>query len=392
MNSNFKKFMAIALTASLLSGCNIVVDSGSSSTDDNSSVSQQSTSENTNSAEGTGIATPPVSAPESSSTESATSSAESSTSTASEPVEPVDPNADPNEGEMSDTVLVMGDGRGLVCFYGNNAGAERYASYLNQYKQKLGDSVNVYTLTAPTAGTYYMPDKYKKSLNVSDEKAVIAHIGKNLNGVTNVDVCEKLGQHKDEHIFSSTDHHWQQLGAYYAAEEFAKAAGVQFADLSTYQKVVLDGYVGTLYGYSKENPKIKNNPEEFVYYIPSAATTVTNYPVDNLTTGKSVPLLTDVSSWQPVSWYLVFGTDDIVRHIKTDTANGRKLMIVKDSYGNAVVPNLVGSFEEIWVTDMRYFKGSVTDFAKENGITDLLFVMNSFSATGGNQNKLPTIM
>lgn len=293
---------------------------------------------------------------------------------------------------MSDTVLVMGDGRGLVCFYGNNSGAERYASYLNKFKEKLGDDVNVYTLVAPTAGTYYMPDKYKKSLNVSDEKKVIAHISESLVGVTNVEVCDVLGEHKDEHIYSSTDHHWQQLGAYYAAQEFAKAAGVPFADLSKYEKVVKEGYVGTLYGYSKENPKIRDNPEEFVYYIPPVETTVTNYSINNLSAGKNVPLLTNIEGWAPVSWYLVFGTDDIVRQIQTPVKNGRKLLVVKDSYGNALVPNLTSSFEEIWVTDMRYFNGSITEFAKEKGITDLLFTMNSFSACGSNQNKLPTIL
>lgn len=381
MKNTFKRALALTLTASLLSGCNIVVDTGSESVN-GELISQSGSSESTAEPSSSVDSEPQTPVSSSSSTEEVSSS--SSTV--------VDPDADPNEGEMSDTVLVMGNGRGLVCFYGTNAGAERYANYLNAYKEKLGGSVNVYTLVAPTAGTYYMPDKYKKSLNVSDEKAIIAHIGSCLNGVTNVDVCEKLEQHKDEHIFSSTDHHWQQLGAYYAAEEFAKAAGVPFADLSTYEKVTLEGYIGTLYGYSKENQKIKDNPEEFVYYIPSAATTVTNYPVNNLSAGTNVPLLTNINGWATVSWYLVFGTDDIVRHIQTDANNGRKLLIVKDSYGNALVPNLVGSFEEIWVTDMRYFKGSLTDFAKENGITDLLFTMNSFSATGVNQNNLPNIM
>lgn len=380
MKNSFKSIFALALTASLLSGCNIVVDGGESSDTTSDGTSQTDASTSVDS-----------SASNDSSTESTTSSPDSSTESSSEPA-PVDPNADPNKGEMSDKVFVMGDGRGIVCFYGTDAGAERYAGTLNQYKEKLGDSVKVYSLVSPTAGTYYLPDIYKKAQSVSDEKKVIAHINENLNGVIGVDVCQTFEDHKDEHIFSSTDHHWQQLGAYYAAEQFAKAAGVPFKDLSEYEKVVMEGYVGTLYGYSGENPKIRDNPEEFVYYIPPVQTTVTQYPVSDLTAGTTVPLLTNIKGWTPVSWYLVFGTDDVVRHIQTETQNGRKLMIVKDSYGNALVPNLTGSFEEIWVADMRYFKGSVTEFAKEKGITDLLFTMNSFSAVGSNQNNLPTIM
>lgn len=380
MKHSFRSVFALTLTASLLGGCNIVTDNGESSAPTYVGDNSQSDTDSSNGTTGT-TETSSQSSPESSSTSEESSSSSSATS-APEP---------DYEGEMSGTVFIV-NGRGMACFYGNNAGAERYAGEVNQFKEKLGDSVNVYSLVSPTSCTYYMPDKYKKSEGVTDEKAVIAHINECLNGVTGVDVCQTFEDHKDEHIFSSTDHHWQQLGAYYAAEQFAKAAGVPFRDISEYEKVVKEGYVGTLYGYSGENPAILNNPEEFVYYVPPVQTTVTQYSVDDLSTGKTVPLLTNIEGWATVSWYLVFGTDDVVRHIETETHNGRKLMIIKDSYGNALVPNLTSSFEEIWVADMRYFKGSVTDFVKEKGVTDLLFTMNSFSAVGGNDKKLPGIL
>ncbi len=382
MNQSFKSVLALALAASLLSGCNIVVDNSESS---------EPTSGGTSQTDANSSSEPASSAPTGDSSAGTSSPAEGSSSLETQ-TPPADPDADPNKGEMSDKVFVLGDGRGIVCFYGTESGAERYAGTLNQYKEKLGDSVNVYSLVSPTAGTYYMPEIYKKAQSVSDEKKVIAHINENLTGVIGVDVCQTLEDHKDEHIFSKTDHHWQQLGAYYAAEQFAKAADVPFKDLSEYEKVVMEGYVGTLYGYSGENPKIRDNPEEFVYYIPPVQTTVTEYPVTDPGAETTVPLLTNVEGWNNSSWYAVFGRDDVVRHIRTETKNGRKLMVIKDSYGNALIPNLTGSFEEIWVADMRYFQGSVSELIKENGVTDLLFAMNSFSAVGGNDKKLPGIM
>ena len=63
---------------------------------------------------------------------------------------------------------------------------------------------------------------------------------------------------------------------------------------------------------------------------------------------------------------------------------GRKLAIVKDSYGNALVPCLTGSFEDIYVVDARYFEVNAISQFTEWGITDLLFAMNTFSATGSN--------
>ena len=44
------------------------------------------------------------------------------------------------------------------------------------------------------------------------------------SGITSVDICPVLKQHTEENIYCRTDHHWQPLGAYYAAKTFAEAA------------------------------------------------------------------------------------------------------------------------------------------------------------------------
>ena len=74
------------------------------------------------------------------------------------------------------------------------------------------------------------------------------------------------------------------------------------------------------------------------------------------------------------------GGDAKVVKVSTDTGNGRKLAIFKDSFGNALPPFLMGSFEEIYVIDMRYFTHNVIDFLTENGVTDVLFANNAFHA------------
>lgn len=95
---------------------------------------------------------------------------------------------------------------------------------------------------------------------------------------------------------------------------------------------------------------------------------------------------------EPVSWYLVFmGGDEKITHVKTDVTNKRTLVIVKDSYGNALVPYLTQSFSDIYVIDMRYFDLNAVSFMQQVGATDVLFAMNTFSATGGNSECLETI-
>lgn len=304
---------------------------------------------------------------------------------ATEPTE--DPLDDPNiDGEMSNNILVYNN-RGIMLYGGSYDNGELYAQYVNAFKSDLGD-VNVYSMVCPTPVSYYLPKKYS-DLSASEEDN-IKNINEYLDGVTPVDAYNALKAHKDEDIFKRTDHHWSQLGAYYAAEEFAKTAGVPYASLSKYEKVTKHGYVGTLYGYSQDTDLL-NNPEDFTYYIPQNTYTATYYSTD-MTDEYEGNLLISLDNVDPVSWYLVFmGTDAVVTHVHTDVGNGRKLAIVKDSYGNALVPCLTGSFEDIYVIDMRYFEVNAVAQMQEWGVTDLLFAMNTFSATGSNFECIDTI-
>ena len=65
---------------------------------------------------------------------------------------------------------------------------------------------------------------------------------------------------------------------------------------------------------------------------------------------------------------------------------------MKDSYGNAEIPFYTGSFEEIYVTDMRYFDCNLVNFIQDRGVTDVLFSMCSYSVVGTNANGLSTLI
>ena len=49
-----------------------------------------------------------------------------------------------------------------------------------------------------------------------------------------------------------------------------------------------------------------------------------------------------------------------------------KLLLIKDSYGNTFSQFPVEDYAEVHVLDLRFFKGDVTEYAKENDITDAL--------------------
>jgi len=296
------------------------------------------------------------------------------------------------DGEMSGTVFVLGDGRGLVLFNGSYSSGQHYAETVNEYKKKLGENVNVFSMVVPTAVSFYLPEKYSDWS--ASEWDHIDNINNYLDGVIPVDAYTELAKHTDEEIYLRTDNHWQSLGAYYAAREFAKTALVDFPELNedNYEFISRDGYVGTLYGYSDEDQRIKDNPETFTYYKPKTEYTTDyyDYALEYQYTGA---LMLDTENLETVSWYLVNMCGDMYSvHVKTKVKNSRKLLIVKDSYGDALPAFLTSSFEDIWVVDMRFFEKSIIDLCKSEGITDVLFAMNALSAAGTEQENLVNIM
>lgn len=389
-----KKTISMLVTAALilaLAGCNGDKTSGSSSTGGSEPVSSGGSS--TGNSESTGSVSTPDSSSEKSGTPSSSdnsdSAPESTGGSSSESTSVEKPETDPKNqgGEMSGSVLVLDDGRAIDLYGGGYERGQNYAETLNQLKTLVGDQVNVFSLVAPTAVSFYLPDDL--SYMAGSEWDNIDHLNSFFDGIIPVDAYTELSKHVNEDIYFRTDHHWQPLGAYYAAQAFANIAQVPFAPLSDYETIAMEGYVGTMYGYSNENQLVKNNPDVFTYYKPKNEYTVTYYTQSLTDPYEAGLFLKSLEDTPVVSWYLVcMGGDDEVAHVHTNVSNGRKLVIVKDSYGNAVVPCLTNSFEDIWVVDMRYFEGSISQLVKDEGLTDVLFCMNSFSATGDNQYKL----
>lgn len=283
-----------------------------------------------------------------------------------------------------DNIMIINKGtsevRAMELYGGGFDNGKKYAQILNRYKSDLSEAldgrVNVYAMCIPMAVAYYLPSEYKdQSASIPDN---ILNIYSNLDGVVSVDVYGALKGHTDEYIYSRTDHHWQPLGAYYAAEEFAKQAMVDFAPLSSYEKKTKTDFVGTLYGHSGE-AELEKNPDKFIYYVPQNDYTTYNY---NSSLGGKVQgyLLHEYASGAN-TYSMFLGNDNIVAQIDTDVKNGRTLVVFKDSFGNALIPFLVGSFEHIYVVDYRYCDFNAVDFCVENGATDVLFATSLFSCT-----------
>ena len=290
----------------------------------------------------------------------------------------------------SSGIILVGSGenlRALMGFFGTEKGGAKFAEVINQYGATFGKQVNVYCMPIPTSTEFYCPEEAAKF--TKKQWPVFNSIFSSLsNGVKAVDIYSELAEHTEEPIYLRTDHHWAPLGAYYAARKFAEVAKVPFEDISTYEEHVVHRFVGSMYGYS-QNIAVKKAPEDFVYYIPTGVeytTTYVNYTLDEEfhVTGESKPYKSkyffSFKDGSGAAYTTFMGGDIKLTKVETSAGNGRRLLVFKDSFGNAVPGYLFHSFEEIHVADFRYFTKDVVSYVDENRITDILFA-NSITNT-----------
>lgn len=275
-------------------------------------------------------------------------------------------------------IIIAGRGDTVRAFSGFSASkknAIEYANCANLYKKTFGDTVNIYLTAIPLAAAYYTPDEGKEWTRSQAE--ILNTMFEALDeGVIPVDMYTILGQHAHEPIYSRTDHHWSPLGGYYAAKVLAEAAYVPFADLSQYEEVVIPNYVGTMYKFSGNDAAVKNSPEDFVYYKPLLQNYTTKYITGKgrYASGKEGEFFLNFSGTG--SYCTFMGGDKKITQVRTNVDNGRRIIIIKDSFGNAIPGYLFQSFEEIHVLDYRYFDQNLIEYVSDNGITDIILANN----------------
>lgn len=265
-----------------------------------------------------------------------------------------------------------------------------YARMANKYQSVLGEDVQVYCLLIPSAIEFYCPEKARS--RVKSQRATIDTAYLQLDScVVAIDAYRNIAKHTAEDIYLRTDHHWAPLGAYYAAEMIAKAAGVPFKDLSYYEERVVKRYVGSMFRYSGDI-SVKRSPEDFVYHVPLEVEYETSYITYQVDENYNV-----VGSYGPTKdkYFYTFkdgsggayctfmGGDSKITQVRTSTDNGRRMLLLKDSFGNALPGYLFYSFEEIHVVDVRYFTRNIVEYVRENGITDLILGNNVAFASAG---------
>ena len=284
------------------------------------------------------------------------------------------------------TIYVMGNAAFESYEYNDNRGTT-YAELITKVADSLQGVSSVYCMPIPLSSGVVMPEEYESKVSVGNQEtaidSVLGHMGTN---VVEVDIFGTLEAHREEYLYFRTDHHWTQLGAYYAYTEFCKAKGITAHNLDEYKHVAYTDFVGSFYFSHYENNKntvlpLKNAPDTVYTYEPisNAKMTVTNS--DGAT--FAWPIIKDVSKYKTGVKYSCFIAGDNPYTVieNKDITDGSSCVVIKESYGNAFVPFLVDHYQTVYVIDQRYWEGNLIDFAKTNNVNDVIFA-NNLTAIG----------
>lgn len=187
---------------------------------------------------------------------------------------------------------------------------------------------------------------------------------------SSVDFQSTLSAHADEPIFYRTDHHWTTLGAFYGANALLEVLGKETLKENNFApEAASDNFNGTLYSQSGIHWL---EPDTMEFWVAEQGLTVTSWR-----TGMEEPAsLYDRTYLEKKDKYSSFlGGNQPLCVIKNENVtDGSKLLLVRDSYSDALAPFLAQRFSEIHLLDLRYYRAPVSAYAAENGIGDIAVV------------------
>jgi hypothetical protein len=278
------------------------------------------------------------------------------------------------KGKIQGKVLILGD-RAMNLFSFDAAAGQAYADVINHIQARLDQiipkQVQASVLLAPTAVEFIQSAKLK-SLSDSQKKAIDEVYWKIRTDVTKVDALSSMSRHAREPLFFRTDHHWTATGAYYAYAAFIEVKGMKPVPITAYQTGEVPEFLGSLYS-STMNRQLAAHPDTIVYYKPNV---IHQYTVHY--SGSMIMPLIDLSHAKKKNKYRIFLSGDRPwAQITTQIKNNRRLMVIKDSYGNALVPFLLPHYSEIFVVDPRQFDEPLVPFIQKHNIQEILYVNNA---------------
>ena len=268
--------------------------------------------------------------------------------------------------------------QGFELFGSDEARATTYAETINGFADKL-NGITVYDMVIPNHTEMGLPQRLKDSDAPSTSQAenIKSIYSKLSDKVTPINAYNYLADHNDEYIYFGSDHHWSGLGAYYAYSAFAKTNNLPVLSLDDCTEQQIEGFTGTFTntasGLDTDTVHYWEFPYEVTMDITDESGNVNTYtsPYYQYAEAGSLTYGVFIMGDHPLT---------VLNSASENAETGKKIAVIKESYGNAFVPYLTYNYEEVHVIDFRTFGDNLVSYCQQNGIDEVLFLNGVMSA------------
>lgn len=226
--------------------------------------------------------------------------------------------------------------------------------------------ITVSFLLAPNSSEVYKEDMPYGSYKINQEEG-IQNIYERLEYTNNINVLETLKDNKNEYIYYYSDHHWTSYGAYLAYKNLCETLNLSAVDLESLKKNEVNNFYGTYFSKAKN---FNAKEDTLTYY------TFNNIDVE--VEGEIYHSLYDLDKALERDKYSLFlrGNNNLTIIKNKDLDNNKKLLVIKDSYANSLIPFLTSNYGEIHVVDLRSFSQSLNKYIENDNFQDILILYN----------------
>lgn len=267
--------------------------------------------------------------------------------------------------------VILGDNGYLFHKYLGNY--EENVKYLNKFIS-LNRNLNVKLLLIPTSSAIYPEyiDKRYKTTEIEDLEEI-----QNKLEIKTINLYKAFSENKSQNLYFRLDHHITIHGAYLAYLEYCKCLGIEPYSIDDFSaEIVSTEFYG--YYYSKFN-LYTLKPDSLEIIRPKFNV---NYTKE--TDSYSVNDLYDFTQLTGRDKYGIYPASlEGLTILKNNNLNDySKLLVVKDSNANDILPYLVNHYQQIDVIDLTYYNKKISEYIKENNIKDVLFIYSIQSFNG----------
>ena len=279
--------------------------------------------------------------------------------------------------EVTETQVTFSDRVLLRCAWSleeEEKGIQALRDLLTAVKARYSQ-VNTFVMTVPLRIGFeqdFSTDDSYLQLVREEREALEALEGRVISGVEGlaegIAVIGTLDEHRSEYIFYRSDWYWSALGAYYGAQEFLEAAGLETFPLDSFYETAKNALTGTLV-----DPNGTIHDWGYVYLYRNY-----NPMQDRLETGEQAPLV----SLARGGIGLFVGGDSCANQFDGLAENGRSLLLLGSGNGAVLAPWMVTQFESVVFLDLDRYSADDLDFWQlfsDYSITDMLVLEDTKS-------------